>query len=245
MLHCQQSHAPFGCSSWPPSSLTRRRSPTGFKPARQSNITLHISDHVRVDFKLTVGDTPSPNANSNYNSLQVNFTRRMARIDNASCERGVSDFDRTHILTASYIYEVPRITRRRFAGLFINGWQFSGITRINSGAAQNQRPNLIAPVTYPKTVNEWFSVASFGRPASAALTAIPRRIFQRAQPPQLHHCRSFAHHHCGWRRYYAKQLRLDHRHTRRAGVTVCIETLFLSETRNPWQSTNSANPLKA
>jgi len=100
---------------------------------------------------------------------------------NAAIERGVSDFDRTHILSASYIYEVPRITRLRFAGLLINGWQISGITRMNSGGAfdavmsqdvagiggtQNQRPHLIAPVTYPKTVDEWFSVASFDRPAS-------------------------------------------------------------------------------
>ena len=83
-------------------------------------------------------------------------------IDNAAIERGVSGIDRTQILSASYIYEVPRITRQRFAGLLINGWQISGITRINSGPAfdvvmsqdfagiggtQNQRPNLIAPVT--------------------------------------------------------------------------------------------------
>ncbi len=168
-----------------------------------------------------------PTANSNYNSLQVNLTRRMARrltittsytfsksIDNASSdrggsdvppntknasiERGVSDFDRTHILTASYIYEVPHITRQRFAGLFINGWQISGVTRINSGAAfdvvmsqdvagigaaQNQRPNLIAPVTYPKTVNEWFSVASFGRPVSGTFGNLGRNTLRR---PGIH-----------------------------------------------------------
>lgn len=168
-----------------------------------------------------------PTANSNYNSLQASFTRRLARrftitssytfsksIDNASSdrggsdvppntkdasiERGVSDFDRTHILTASYIYETPRLTRQRFAGLFLNGWQISGITRINSGpafdvvmsqdvagigATQNQRPNLIAPVTYPKTVDQWFSVASFGRPASGTFGNLGRNTLRR---PGIH-----------------------------------------------------------
>ncbi|MBL8240431.1 MAG: TonB-dependent receptor [Bryobacterales bacterium] len=168
-----------------------------------------------------------PTANSNYNSLQLNFTRRLARaftvtasytfsksIDNASSdrggsdvppntknaaiERGVSDFDRTHILTASYIYSVPRITRQRIGGFLLNGWQLSGITRINSGppfdvvmsqdvagigATQNQRPNLIAPVTYPKTVDEWFSVASFGRPASGTFGNLGRNTLRR---PGIH-----------------------------------------------------------
>ncbi|MBL8233926.1 MAG: carboxypeptidase regulatory-like domain-containing protein [Bryobacterales bacterium] len=164
-----------------------------------------------------------PTANSNYNSLQVNFTRRLARrftvttaytfsksIDNASSdrggsdvppntknaaiERGVSDFDRTHILTASYIFESPRITRHRMAGFALNGWQISGITRINSGppfdvvmsqdvagigGTQNQRPLLIAPVTYPRTVEQWFSVASFGRPASGTFGNLGRNSLRR------------------------------------------------------------------
>ncbi len=168
-----------------------------------------------------------PTANSNYNSLQVSFNRRLARrftvtgsytfsksIDNASSDRGgsdvppntqnaaiersVSDFDRTHILSSSYIYEVPRLTRQRLAGLLINGWQVSGITRINSGpafdvvmstdvagigATQNQRPNLIAPVTYPKTVDQWFSVMSFGRPASGTFGNLGRNTLRR---PGIH-----------------------------------------------------------
>jgi hypothetical protein len=168
-----------------------------------------------------------PTANSSYNSLQANFTRRMARrltvtasytfsksIDNASSdrggsdvppntknasiERGVSDFDRTHILSASYIYETPRVTRNTIAGFALNGWQISGITRVNSGppfdvvmsqdvagigATQNQRPNLIAPVTYPKTVQQWFSVNSFGRPASGTFGNLGRNTLRR---PGIH-----------------------------------------------------------
>jgi hypothetical protein len=165
-----------------------------------------------------------PTANSNYHSLQVNFTRRMARrltltstytysksIDNASSDRGgsdvppntqnarnersVSDFDRTHIFAGSYIYEAPRLTKRKAAGLLLNGWQISGITRLNTGspfdvvmsqdvagigAVQNQRPNLIAPVTYPKTVEQWFSVNSFGRPAAGTFGNLGRNTLRRA-----------------------------------------------------------------
>ena len=101
-------------------------------------------------------------------------------IDNASNERGVSDFDRPHILSASYIYEVPRITRQRFAGLPINGRRIPGVTRINSGPAFDiVMSQDVAPVTYPKTVDEWFSVASFGRPVSGTFGNLGRNTLRR------------------------------------------------------------------
>jgi len=164
-----------------------------------------------------------PTANSNYNSLQVSLNRRMARrltvtmaytfskaIDNASSdrggsdvppdtrnpknERGVSDFDRTHILTASYIFTVPRLTRNRAGAFLLNDWQISGITRINTGApfdvtmsqdvanigaAQNQRPNLIGSTKGPRTVEQWFNTRAFARPESGTFGNLGRNTLRR------------------------------------------------------------------
>jgi hypothetical protein len=43
------------------------------------------------------------------------------------------DFDRTHVFSIAYVYTLPEFTKQRALGGFINGWQFSGITQIQSG----------------------------------------------------------------------------------------------------------------
>jgi len=149
---------------------------------------------------------------SNYHSLQVSLNKRMTKnfqagmaytwaksIDNGSSERGgsdippdtrndrleraVSDFDRTHVLTANYIYMLPKpMDKSSLLAPVLNGWQISGITRMYSGkpfdiqissdvagigATQNQRPNVINPNTDgPHTADQWFNILAFGRPTS-------------------------------------------------------------------------------
>jgi hypothetical protein len=158
-------------------------------------------------------------ANSNYNSLQVSFNRRLTgkfsvtgaytfskSIDdssserggsdvppnssNATAERGLSDFNRTQVFTASYIYMLPRPFHNRAAGLFFNGWQISGISRFYSGnpfdvqlstdvagigETQNQRPNvLFNPNHGPHTTAEWFDIFAFARPATGTFGNLGR-----------------------------------------------------------------------
>ena len=144
-----------------------------------------------------------------YHSMQASFNRRMAKrlsvgaaytwaksIDNASsdrsatdvpidsqnarAERGPSDFDRTHVFTANFIWNLPALAKRALpARLALGGWQFSGITRLWSGrpfdvtmsqdvagigATQNQRPDIVGDTNGPRTVEEWFNRAAFVRP---------------------------------------------------------------------------------
>jgi hypothetical protein len=47
---------------------------------------------------------------------------------------GVLAGNRTHIFNAAYSIELPSFTRSRIAGGFVNGWQLSGITQLQSGA---------------------------------------------------------------------------------------------------------------
>jgi hypothetical protein len=146
-----------------------------------------------------------------YHSLQVTVNRRMSQglsfgmaytyaksIDNASSERGASDvppdnrnilaergrsdFDRRHVLTANYIWQVPGLPRgNQAARALLNGWKFSGITRVyagkpldvvlntdvaNIGTIQNQRPHVVADTRGPRTASQWFNIDAFARPAN-------------------------------------------------------------------------------
>jgi len=47
---------------------------------------------------------------------------------------GLSDFDRTHVLTFNYVFQIPdTMAKNSFAGKFVNGWSLNGITVLQSG----------------------------------------------------------------------------------------------------------------
>jgi hypothetical protein len=129
-------------------------------------------------------------AASNYHGLQVGLTRRYSRrftysvaytfskvLTDASDKTGAPEdptnyrrdrshatFDRNHIFTASYIYNLPMLTAqpmlvRQVAG----GWQLSGIIQMQAGQWLNpsyatptgtRRPDRVGDVSYfdPRTV---------------------------------------------------------------------------------------------
>lgn len=100
--------------------------------------------------------------NSNYNALQLSLNRQLANglvisssytysktFDlysaasvsevsnpfNLAFDRGLSDYDRTHVFNASVVWEVPflRNAANRLVRTFVAGWQLSGLTSIQSG----------------------------------------------------------------------------------------------------------------
>ncbi len=101
---------------------------------------------------------------STYNALQFQLTKRMSRglmvnasytysrsLDEGSglgsglffngndpnvprTAYGLSDFDRTHVLTISYVYQLPtRQTSSKLLGWTVNGWGIQGVTVAQSG----------------------------------------------------------------------------------------------------------------
>jgi hypothetical protein len=102
----------------------------------------------------------------NYNGLQVSWNKQSGRFNwlanytfskalgirlwsNEASNLNIRDnygplgYDRTHIFNLAYVYQMPNpIRNNKFVGGFINGWQFSGISQIQSGlelqAAVNQ-----------------------------------------------------------------------------------------------------------
>jgi hypothetical protein len=168
-------------------------------------------------------DTRQTSASSIYHSAQLTLNRRFAKMvagitytfsksiddgsternaadfppdsSDARMERAVSNFDRTHVFTANYIYPIRDAVRSGslFAPL-LNGWQISGITRLYSGmpfsvvmnydvaqvgVGANQRPNLIGDVKGPRTTGQWFNIYAFGRPATGMFGNLGRNTLRR------------------------------------------------------------------
>lgn len=157
--------------------------------------------------------TNETTGNSVYHSLQVSATRRFARglslqtsytfsrsIDNAvtpvysyasnGMERGLSGFDRTHVLVLSYVYELPFFRNSNGVGKkVLGGWQMSGITRFESGTpfsitvpgdragtgTGGQRPDVTGAITTPKTLFQWFT-GTFTLPALGTFGSLGRNV---------------------------------------------------------------------
>jgi len=103
---------------------------------------------------------------------------------NSAYDRASGGFDRRNVFNASYVYALPfyRNGGNNFERSVLGGWSVSGITTIESGnplyifytgpdtlglgGGTTNRPNLVSPVSYPKTVNAWFSTSSFADPVA-------------------------------------------------------------------------------
>jgi hypothetical protein len=153
--------------------------------------------------------------NSNYNALQINVTKRFSQgfsftlayalsksldegsnqpgvIDNLDLSRqyGPSDFDQTHLLTISHIYELPFGKGKPFlnnggiAAHILGGWQLNGIFRLATGTPftatadatacncpGNSNGNYADALTPVQTLGgigpgqPWFSTSSFAVPS--------------------------------------------------------------------------------
>jgi len=94
---------------------------------------------------------------------------------------GSGGLDRRHIFNANYIYSFPFFAHssNALARSTVGGWQFSGVTIAQSGVPVNvsysgkdtlglgggsNRPNVVGPIHYPKTVNAWFDKSAFAAP---------------------------------------------------------------------------------
>jgi Carboxypeptidase regulatory-like domain len=143
------------------------------------------------------------NAYSNYNALQVTWNRTKGRYTmafnytygkamgilgfynqfNLADNYGVLAANRTHIFNAAYSIVLPNFAKGKMAGGFVNGWQLSGITQIESGAnlsgnsGQNFGMNLNS-ATVPGTSYLSSNLSLLGTPdiqLSPILTCNPRQ----------------------------------------------------------------------
>jgi len=106
---------------------------------------------------------------------------------NLKYDRGSGAFDRRNVFNANYVYNLPFFAHTSNSVLHstLGGWEFSGITVIETGTPItigygpdttglgggadtpiNNRASLVSAVSYPKTVNAWFSKSSFAAPVA-------------------------------------------------------------------------------
>ena len=101
---------------------------------------------------------------------------------NPRYDYGSGGFDRRNIFNANYIYVLP-FYQHSSNGLLrttLGGWQVAGVTVAESGVPvniyyngpdtvglggnTNPRPDVVGPISYPKTQAQWFNTAAFAAP---------------------------------------------------------------------------------
>ncbi len=98
---------------------------------------------------------------------------------NLASEYGPSNFDRTHVLTFSGVYDIPgfRHSGNLLERQLVGGWSLATLSVLESGFAFTPglstgvqglaiRPDQVAPVRLLKNKNQWFDPSSFVAPAN-------------------------------------------------------------------------------
>jgi hypothetical protein len=97
---------------------------------------------------------------------------------NPSADYGNTTLNTAQVFSTSLIYTLPWMhNSTRWKRALLGGWRFANITAVQSGpslspglsvsrAGLATRPDLIAPITYPKTLQQWFSTTSFAQAAA-------------------------------------------------------------------------------
>jgi hypothetical protein len=109
----------------------------------------------------------------------------------AYLERGNSNFDRTHMLILSYVYNIPAISQQRVAKAIFGNWQLSGISSFETGTPINitlpgdnagigsapYRPDLVGDWrTGGGTRETWFNRGAFAQPPPGAFGNAGRNV---------------------------------------------------------------------
>jgi hypothetical protein len=105
--------------------------------ALQATLSHHFSNGLYFQGAYTWSRSIDNSSGSTF-SDELNGLFGFGDLQCPSCQRGPSDFDRTHRLTVSYVYDLPfgkwaGVSNSGFAGRLLHGWSLNGITTFQSG----------------------------------------------------------------------------------------------------------------
>jgi len=146
-----------------------------------NSLQLDVHGNVRKDLMLQFGYTLS-------RSIDPNGGGDLGNVSNPYLgwryDLGPSNFDRTHVAFVNFDYQIPFLKDSDNAVLktMLGGWEMSGIVTMQSGlpiditqggtnvcsipiGTCTNRPNLTGTISYPQTVQQWFSTNAFTAPA--------------------------------------------------------------------------------
>ncbi len=145
-----------------------------------NSLQISLASQIKRDLSLNVAYTLSraidPATNTGGDLYHVSNPY------NRAYDNGPSAFDRTHVLVVNVIYDLPifRHSQNQALKTTLGGWEIAAIgtmqtgiplfiteagSRSNNGVSDaTNRPNLTGNITYPKTVNAFFS-GNFSDPA--------------------------------------------------------------------------------
>ena len=141
----------------------------------QAGLKYRISSALNLTGAYTFGKALSDVANRTFDSRQTGNGAQNPR--DFGAEYGPPGFNRTHIFTAGYVWNLPFLRGRdSFTAKVFGNWTFAGITVIESGftfapgltianAGLATRPNCIGSPSGSQTVSQWFNTAAFTAPA--------------------------------------------------------------------------------
>jgi hypothetical protein len=112
---------------------------------------------------------------------------------NPQADYGNSLQDERHVFSSSILYKLPFGRGQKydsganyFTNLLIGGWQVNVIGRMNTGTPvdlsvgnnnDSDRPDLVKPLSYPKTLGEWFNTSAFAAPPTVTANGV--NVFTR------------------------------------------------------------------
>ncbi len=113
---------------------------------------------------------------------------------NPAYDYGTAGYDRRHIAVFSFVYDLPIFQNSiRATKALLGGWTISGVVLAQTGTPLNvnagndnlgfgggttNHADLVAPITYPNTFNQWFSSSSFAQPAPLTWGDSPRNAIK-------------------------------------------------------------------
>ncbi len=152
-------------------------------PAHYNSLQVSLRGQVARDLQLQAAYTLSRSIDpGNLNAGNGGDLNNIPNPYDTSYGIGRSQFDRTHVATFNFIYDIPafRNSSSKAAKAVLGGWQLSGVVLAETGTPINvtlggkagsngvsggtNRPNVTGSVNYPQTVNAWFDKSAFSAP---------------------------------------------------------------------------------
>lgn len=164
--------------------------------SRYNSLQTEVHGRVTRDLQLQAAYTYAQATDPTTGNLGGGDSFDLDRVSNPyvgwKYDHGPSPFDRRHTAFVNFVYEIPllRNSSNHLLKATVGGWELSGIVTAQTGTPLNigctstcgasystvanvfpggdvlVRPDLVGPVSYPKTVDAWFSASSFAAPAA-------------------------------------------------------------------------------